>query len=277
MPFARGRTACGLPGPGAQRRKAAPVADKWISCDNSAFTFPLRPAASVEASLRQRGQMKILIVEDQPRVGLFIERALAEQNYAPSLAETCSAARQAVARSQFSAIVLDLGLPDGDGLDLLREWRASGLNIPVIILSARDAIADRIKGLNLGADDYLPKPFSVDELVARVRSLLRRNSGAKATVLRHGPLQVDLVAHSVVLDGARVEMTSREYSLLELFLQNPGRILTRTLIAEKVWESNYGMETNLIDVYVRRLRKKLERSPDRPLIKTVRGTGYELV
>jgi DNA-binding response OmpR family regulator len=220
--------------------------------------------------------MKILIVEDQPRVGLFVEKALSEQNFSPLLAGTCAAARQAVVRSPYAAIVLDLGLPDGDGLDLLREWRAGGLDCPVLILSARDAIADRIKGLNLGADDYLPKPFSVDELVARVRSLLRRNVGAKTTVLKHGPLHVDLVAHAVTLNGGRVEMTSREFSLLEFFLQNPGRILTRTLIAEKVWEASYDMETNLIDVYVRRLRKKLEHLPDRPLIKTVRGTGYEL-
>jgi DNA-binding response OmpR family regulator len=221
--------------------------------------------------------MKILIVEDQPRVGLFVEKALAEQGYSPLLAGTCAAARQAAARSVFAAIILDLGLPDGDGLDLLREWRAAGLAHPVLILSARDAIADRIEGLNLGADDYLPKPFSIDELVARVRSLLRRNTGVKSTVLKHGPLHVDLVGHVVTLDGARIEMTRREFSLLEFFLQNPGRILTRTLIAEKVWETGYDMETNLIDVYVRRLRRKLEPSSDRPLIKTVRGTGYELV
>ncbi len=220
--------------------------------------------------------MNILIVEDQQRVSLFVERALLEQNYTPILAGTCAAAREAVARTTFSAIVLDLGLPDGDGLDLLREWRAAGIDSPVLILSARDAIADRIKGLNFGADDYLPKPFSVDELVARVRSLLRRNAGTKTTVLRHGPVQMDLVGHAVTLNGARVEMTSREFSLLEFFLQNPGRTLTRTLISEKVWAANYEIETNLIDVYVRRLRRKLEVPGDRPLIRTVRGTGYEL-
>jgi DNA-binding response OmpR family regulator len=220
--------------------------------------------------------MNILIVEDQARVGRFVEKALSEQSYTPILAGSCAAAREIAAGATFSAVVLDLGLPDGDGLDLLREWRAAGLEHPVLILSARDAIADRIKGLNLGADDYLPKPFSVDELVARIRSLLRRNAGAKTTVLKHGPLHMDLVAHSVTLNGTRVEMTSREFSLLELFLQNPGRILTRTLIAERVWEASYDIETNLIDVYVRRLRRKLEISGDHPLIRTVRGTGYEL-
>jgi DNA-binding response OmpR family regulator len=220
--------------------------------------------------------VKILIVEDHRRVGQFVESALAEQSYATRLVHSCAAARDALAEAPFGAIVLDLGLPDGDGLELLREWRRTGFEEPVLILSARDAVEDRIRGLNLGADDYLAKPFSVEELVARIRSLLRRQAGGKSTLLAHGPLQLDLVAHTVVCRGVRVDLTHREFSLLELFLQNPGRILTRTLIAEKVWEASYDLETNLIDVYVRRLRRKLEEPTDPPLIKTVRGTGYEL-
>jgi len=221
--------------------------------------------------------MKILIVEDQLRLGQFVEKALIEQNYQVRLVATCAEARDALAQSPYGAIVLDLGLPDGDGLDLLRDWRQSGFAEPVLVLSARDAVEDRIRGLNLGADDYLPKPFSVDELVARLRSLLRRNSGAKTSVLTHGSLCLNLEAHTVTRNGVRVDLTNREFSLLELFLQNPGRILTRTLIGEKVWEASYDLETNLIDVYVRRLRRKLENAPDQPLIRTVRGTGYELV
>jgi DNA-binding response OmpR family regulator len=218
--------------------------------------------------------MKILIVEDQRRVGRFVEKALAEQNYLARVAGSCAAARDAMAESPYDVVVLDLGLPDGDGLELLREWRESGCTTPILILSARDAVEDRIRGLNLGADDYLPKPFSINELVARIRSLLRRQSAAKTTVLVHGLIRLDLLSHTATSDGRKVDLTSREFALLELFLLNPNRLLTRTFIAEKVWEASYDLETNLIDVYVRRLRRKFESSPDRPLIKTVRGSGY---
>lgn len=220
--------------------------------------------------------MKILIVEDERKVGQFLERALTEQSYTVQLVRTCAAAHDALAESAFDAVILDLGLPDGDGLELLRTRRATGGNEPVLILSARDAVEDRVRGLNLGADDYLPKPFSVDEVVARVRSLLRRQGGAKVTVLRHAGIKLDLLAREASLDGVPVGLTNREYALLELFLLHAGRVLTRTMIAEKIWEAPYDMETNLIDVYVRRLRRKLER-PDGPaLIRTVRGAGYQL-
>jgi len=220
--------------------------------------------------------MEILIVEDQRRLGRFVEKAFAEQNYVARLAGSCAAARDAVAETTYDVVVLDLSLPDGDGLNLLREWRNSGLNTPILILSARDAVEDRINGLNLGADDYLPKPFSIDELLARVRSLLRRHMSSKTTVLVHGPIRLDLVSHTVTLDGGKIDLTSREFALLELFLQNPTRLLTRTFIAEKVWETSYDLETNLIDVYVRRLRRKFEKSSEFQLIRTVRGSGYQL-
>jgi len=221
--------------------------------------------------------MKVLIVEDDRKVGSFILSGLGEATYTTKLVRTCAEARDALADDTFDAVVLDLGLPDGDGLDLLRQWRAAGFNEPVLILSARDAVADRVKGLNLGADDYLAKPFSFDELLARLRSLLRRQATAKTTVLEHRSIRVDLLARTVTAAGAPVTLTNREFALLELFLQNTGRVLTRTMIAERVWEASHDLQTNLIDVYVRRLRQKLEQPGDAPLIRTVRGTGYQLV
>lgn len=220
--------------------------------------------------------MKILIVEDEKKVSRFIERALNEQAYTTTISASCAAARDALAESPYDAVVLDLGLPDGDGLDLLSEWRASGFDEPVLILSARDAVQDRIRGLNLGADDYLPKPFSVDELIARLRSLLRRQNGAKTVILEHRNIRMDLVSRTVTAASVPVGLTTREFALLELFLGNPSRVLTRTFIAEKIWNASYDMGTNLIDVYVRRLRLKFETPEGEPLIKTLRGSGYQL-
>lgn len=221
--------------------------------------------------------MKILIVEDQDRLGNFLEQGLKECAYTVTWTRTCAAARDALADSPYDVILLDLGLPDGDGIDLLRQWRSSGFNEPVLILSARDTVADRIKGLDIGADDYLPKPFSFEELLARVRSLVRRQSSVKQVVLEHRGIRVDLLSHTVQLNGDPIDLTSREYALLEIFMQNPGRILTRTLISEKIWASHYDVDTNLLDVYMSRLRSKLETTPGKPLFKTVRGVGYQLL
>ena len=161
-------------------------------------------------------------------------------------------------------------------MELLREWRSLGFNEPVLILSARDAVQDRIKGLNLGADDYLAKPFSFEELLARIRSLLRRH-GKKATVFEHRGIKMDLLARTVARNNQKVDLTAREFSLLELFMQNQGRVLTRTMISEKIWESHNDLDANLIDVYMRRLRKKLEVPSEEPIFKTLRGVGYEMV
>ena len=221
--------------------------------------------------------MKVLIVEDQQRLGAFLEQGLKECAYTVTWVRTCAGARDALADSSHDVILLDLGLPDGDGIDLLRQWRANGFNEPVLILSARDTVADRIQGLDVGADDYLPKPFSFEELLARVRSLVRRQSAVKQVVLEHGGVRVDLLSHTVQLNGTAVDLTSREYALLEIFMQNPGRILTRTLISEKIWASRYDVDTNLLDVYMSRLRSKLETPSGKPLFKTVRGVGYQLL
>jgi DNA-binding response OmpR family regulator len=220
--------------------------------------------------------MKILVVEDQRRLGRLLKQGLAEAGYTVQLADCCAAARDALCDTGYDAIVLDLGLPDGDGLDLLHQWRKSGFNEPVIILSARDTVQDRIKGLDVGADDYLPKPFSLPELLARLRSLLRRHANVKDTLLEHRGIRLDLVGRTVQFNGEAIDLTSREFALLEIFMQNAGRILTRTLIYEKVWSSPYDVDANLLDVYMSKLRSKFGSGDDKPLFKTVRGVGYQL-
>jgi DNA-binding response OmpR family regulator len=221
--------------------------------------------------------MKVLIVEDQERLGRFLKNGLSEHAYTVSLVGSCAAARDALCETSYDLIVLDLGLPDGDGMDLLREWRKSGFNEPVLILSARDTVEDRIKGLDIGADDYLPKPFSLEELLARSRSLLRRHSTSKDTVLEHRGIRLDLLGHTVHVDGKPMELTSREFALLEIFMHNVGRILPRTLISEKIWDAHYDVDTNLLDVYMSKLRAKFDTRLDQPLFKTVRGVGYQLL
>lgn len=221
--------------------------------------------------------MKVLIVEDQVRIGQFLKQGLQECRYTVTWVQTCADAEDALCNTAFDAIILDLSLPDGDGLDLLCRWRNTGNNEPVLILSARDTLADRIKGLDLGADDYLPKPFSIEEVLARIRSLVRRQSSAKQTLLEHNGIQLNLLARTVLSDGVSIDLTSREYALLEIFMHNHGRILPRTLIAEKIWASNYEVDTNLLDVYMSRLRTKLETSPKKVVFKTVRGVGYQMI
>jgi DNA-binding response OmpR family regulator len=218
--------------------------------------------------------MKVLLVEDDFKIGRFVEKGLQENAYTVVWRRSIEEANDAISESGFDLVILDLGLPDGDGLALLREWRVFGFNEPVLILSARDSVEDRVSGLNLGADDYLPKPFSFEELLARVRSLFRRQGKARKTVLEHRSIRMDLLAHVVTFKGASVELTNREYALLELFLLNKGRTLTRTQIGEKIWEASYDMQTNLIDVYVRKLRQHFDYGAEMPIIKTVRSVGY---
>lgn len=219
--------------------------------------------------------MKILLIEDDVKIGRFVEKGLRENTYTVIWRRTVEAANDAISQSGFDLVILDVGLPDGNGLELLREWRTVGFREPVLVLSARGSVDDRVTGLNLGADDYLPKPFSFDELLARVRSQFRRQGGPKNTVLEHRGLRMDLLAHTVSYKGRQLDLTNREYALLEMFLSNPGRTLTRTQIGEKVWDAPYDMQTNLIDVYVRKLRQRFGQVEDEPpLIRTVRSVGY---
>jgi DNA-binding response OmpR family regulator len=222
--------------------------------------------------------MKILLVEDDRKLGQFICKGLQEVSYTPVWARSCAEARTELATHQPEVIILDIGLPDGSGLDLLSEWRERNLPIPVLILSARHEVDDRIAGLNLGADDYLSKPFSFGELLARLRSLTRRHAPQKKTAIDHKGIHMDLLTREVMVDGRTVELTAREFALLELFLVNPNRVLTRTQIAERIWNCHFDMETNLVDVYVGKLRSKLRRKEEtEPMLQTVRGVGYRLV
>ncbi len=220
--------------------------------------------------------MRILIVEDEVRVARFIEKGLRENAYTTTWAKNCEEANDQLSEGEYDLIILDLGLPDGDGLGLLREWRTCGFNEPVLILSARDSLDDRVKGLNIGADDYLPKPFSFSELLARTRSQLRRSSQVRQTILEHRGIKMDLLAHTISFDDQNIDLTNREFALLEILLQNKGRVLTRTQIGEKIWDAHYDMQTNLIDVYIRKLRNVFPQHKDPPLIKTVRGVGYSI-
>ena len=219
--------------------------------------------------------MKILVVEDQQRLGQFLKQGLSECAYTVCWVGTCADACDALAETNYDVIILDLSLPDGDGLHLLSQWRRAGFNESVLIHSARDTVEDRIKGLDLGADDYLPKPFSFDELLAHVRSLLRRQSTVKQTVITHRCVRLDLLGHTVKLKEQTIDLTSREFALLEIFMQNAGRTLTRSYISERIWPGL--ADTNLLDVYMSRLRTKLEADLSEPLFKTLRGIGYQLV
>ena len=221
--------------------------------------------------------MKVLVVEDEERLGRMLKRSLSEHAHTVNWVSTCSAANDAIVETSYDLIVVDLGLPDGDGLGLVREWRECGFTEPILILSARDSREDRVRGLDVGADDYLPKPFGMDELLARMRALLRRQAARKQTIYEHNGVTLDLLAHVVRVGDRQLDLTAREYALLTIFVQNAGRILTRSLIAEKIWDSHFDVDSNLIDVYMSRLRSKVSAAAGKPMFKTIRGIGYQLL
>jgi len=221
--------------------------------------------------------MKVLVVEDQPKLGQSLKRGLIEQGWKAEWVQTAKEAEKALGDERYDVVVLDLMLPDRDGLDVLREWRRYAINIPVLILSARNSVRDRVQGLELGADDYLPKPFSLEELVARVRALQRRPAAPLEMTLQHRDLALHPSSHTVTLRGKPIEVTAREYSLLEMFLDNPGRLLIRSLLIEKVWNVDYDVDSNLLDVYMSRLRGKIEAGAAEPYFETVRGMGYRMI
>ncbi len=220
--------------------------------------------------------MRILVVEDEHRLAAVLKQGLTEQGYAVDLAHDGEEGLGLAELEPYDLLVLDVMLPGLDGLAVCRQLRARGRHMPVLLLTARDAVDDRVTGLDSGADDYLTKPFAFRELLARARALLRRDGRSRESVLRAGNLTLDPATREVRRAGRTIELTSKEYAVLEYLLHHPNRVLTRTQIAEHVWDYDFVAMSNVIDVYIRSLRRKLDDDHEPRLLHTVRGAGYQL-
>jgi len=220
--------------------------------------------------------MRVLVVEDEIKVASFLKRGLEAENYAVDVATDGEDGLHLATSNEYDMILLDILLPKLNGFEVLAKLRDRHIATPVIMLTARGALGDRVQGLDLGADDYLVKPFAFEELLARLRALLRRRSTGGSTVLRVGPVVMDPVAHKVFVRDQEVEFTPKEYSLLEYMMRNEGTVLTRAMIAQHVWDINFDTYTNLIDVFVNHLRNKLQPYACDRMIRTMRGVGYVL-
>ena len=220
--------------------------------------------------------MRVLLVEDDPRIARFVSQALREQSYAVDLTADGEDALYKASINDYDAVILDIMIPGRDGFEVCRELRAEGLTVPIVMLTARDSVQDRITGLDTGADDYLTKPFEVSELLARLRALLRRGHVIRPATITIADLVIDTRAHRVTREGRNIELTAKEYALLEYMARERGRVLTRAEIAEHVWDENFDPLSNLIDVNINRLRRKIDDHFSPPLIHTRRGEGYML-
>jgi heavy metal response regulator len=218
--------------------------------------------------------MRILVVEDEKKVASFLKKGLEEENYAVDVAHDGEEGLALAQINEYDLVILDIMLPKLDGMEVLRQISSDGSGVPILILTAKDSVEDIVGGLDSGSDDYLTKPFSFAELVARVRALLRRRMMEKTDLLEVDDLTLSLSTHRVKRGGREIELTAKEYGLLEYFMRNPNRILTRTLIAEHVWDYHFDSSTNVIDVYVNYLRKKIDQGFEKKLIHTARGSGY---
>jgi len=222
-------------------------------------------------------RMRILVVEDDRKVASFIRKGLEEEGHAVEVAgDGAAAIERAMDGAPWDLVVLDVMLPKGDGFGVLKALRQEGLRMPVLMLTARDAVGDKVTGLDLGADDYLSKPFAFEEFLARVRALLRRGGGGTAPVLRLADLTLDPATREVRRGARRIELTAREHTLLDYFLRNAGRVLSRPMLAQHVWGLDFDPESNVVDVYVGYLRRRIEGPGERRLLHTVRGVGYVL-
>jgi DNA-binding response OmpR family regulator len=221
--------------------------------------------------------VRILVVEDEHKLAGVLKRGLEEHGYAVDVAYDGEDGLAMATAAPYDVVVLDVMLPKLDGLSLCNQLRAKNIHMPVLMLTARDAVDDRVAGLDSGADDYLTKPFAFRELLARIRALLRRDGrNARDPILRVADLQIDTVSHEVRRSGKLVDLTSKEYAILEYFARNPNRVLTRTQIAEHVWDFDFVSMSNVIDVYIGYLRRKLGDDSEPRLLRTIRGTGYQL-
>lgn len=218
--------------------------------------------------------MRVLIVEDEKKMASFVRKALQAEGFTADAVHRGDEALAATSATAFDVIILDIMLPGRDGLSVLRQLRERAVQTPVLLLSARGEVNERVEGLNAGADDYLPKPFVLAELIARVRALGRRTGESHPVVLRLDDLVVDTVSHSVKRAERAIDLTPREYRLLEFLLRSPGRVCSRMAIVENVWDYDFDPGTNLVDVYIMRLREKLDSDSTAKLLHTVRGVGY---
>lgn len=220
--------------------------------------------------------MKILIVEDEPKTASYLRKGLEENGFVVDLAENGEDGLHLAQTASYDLIILDVMLPARDGWSVMADLRRRGIATPVLFLTARDAVHDRVKGLELGADDYLVKPFAFSELLARVRTILRRGAVRQPSVVTIADLEIDLVRHRATRLGKPLDLTPKEFLLLSLLMRRTGDVLSRTLIAEQVWDINFDCDSNLVDVHMRRLRSKVDDPHKRKLIHTVRGVGYVL-